>query len=48
VDDEEILDLMGDAKTLDVQIRWLRQKIERDPGDPEQIVTVRRVGYGFE
>jgi two-component system response regulator RegX3 len=41
-------DFMGDAKTLDVHIRWLRQKGERDPGAPEHILTVRRVGYRFE
>jgi two-component system, OmpR family, response regulator RegX3 len=41
-------DFMGDAKTLDVHIRWLRQKIEMDPGRPEHIMTVRRVGYRFD
>jgi len=36
-----------DRGTLDVHIRWLRQKIERDPGAPERILTVRGVGYKF-
>lgn len=39
---------MGDLKTLDVHIRWLREKIEADPSDPRHIVTVRGVGYRFE
>lgn len=34
-----------DEHTVDVHIRWLRQKIEEDPGSPEIIVTVRGVGY---
>jgi two-component system response regulator RegX3 len=38
---------MGDLKTLDVHIRWLREKIEADPSRPEQIVTVRGAGYRF-
>jgi DNA-binding response OmpR family regulator len=33
---------------VDVHIRWLRQKIEADPSNPEWIVTVRGVGYRFE
>jgi DNA-binding response OmpR family regulator len=36
-----------DRGTLDVHIRWLRQKLERDPSRPERIVTVRGVGYKF-
>ncbi len=39
---------MGDEKTLDVHIRWLRGKIERQPGDPRHIVTIRGAGYMFE
>ena len=35
------------TRTLDVHIRWLREKIEEDPSAPEQIVTVRGVGYMF-
>ncbi len=38
----------GDAKTLDVHIRWLRKKVERDPDHPRHIVTVRGRGYRFE
>lgn len=41
-------DYYGDSRTVDVHIRWLRQKIETDPSNPERIVTVRGVGYRFE
>lgn len=41
-------DYYGDSRTVDVHIRWLRQKIEDDPSDPRHIVTVRGVGYRFE
>lgn len=41
-------DYVGDPRTVDVHIRWLRQKIERDPSNPERISTVRGVGYRFE
>jgi two-component system response regulator RegX3 len=37
----------GDTKTLDVHIKRLRQKLERDPADPTHIVTVRGLGYKF-
>jgi DNA-binding response OmpR family regulator len=40
-------DFYGDSRTVDVHIRWLREKIENDPGDPEYILTVRGVGYKF-
>ncbi len=40
-------DYMGDTRTLDVHIRWLREKIEENPGRPERLVTVRGVGYRF-
>jgi DNA-binding response OmpR family regulator len=39
---------IGDSRTVDVHVRWLRQKIERDPAKPERIVTVRGGGYRFE
>jgi two-component system, OmpR family, phosphate regulon response regulator PhoB len=38
-------DYVGDAKTVDVHIRWLRQKLEADPSDPEYIKTLRGFGY---
>ena len=38
----------GDSRTVDVHIRWLREKIETDPSDPHRIVTVRGAGYRFE
>jgi len=38
---------LGDTRTLDVHIRWLREKIEADPSDPHYIQTVRSVGYRF-
>ena len=41
------IDWVGDTHTLDVHIRWLRQKIESDPGHPRYIQTVRGVGYRF-
>jgi two-component system response regulator RegX3 len=40
-------DWLGDMRTLDVHIRWLREKLEDDPGDPHYIQTVRGVGYRF-
>ncbi len=41
-------DYIGDSRTVDVHIRWLRQKIEANPAKPERIVTVRGGGYRFE
>lgn len=38
---------LGDMRTLDVHIRWLREKLETDPHQPELIQTVRGVGYRF-
>ncbi|MEN9223584.1 MAG: response regulator transcription factor [Thermostichus sp. BF3_bins_97] len=40
-------DFMGDSKTVDVHIRWLREKLELDPSSPEYLVTVRGFGYRF-
>ncbi|MFM6199273.1 MAG: winged helix-turn-helix domain-containing protein, partial [Dolichospermum sp.] len=40
-------DFIGDSKTVDVHIRWLREKLEIDPSHPECIVTVRGFGYRF-
>ena len=41
-------DFIGDSRTVDVHVRWLRQKIEVDAGNPIRIVTVRGGGYRFE
>lgn len=41
------LDFIGDTKTVDVHIRWLREKIEADPSKPDYLVTVRGFGYRF-
>jgi two-component system, OmpR family, response regulator RegX3 len=41
-------DYVGDTKTLDVHIKRLRSKIERDPARPELLITVRGLGYKFE
>src|SRR3990172_1319770 len=41
-------DYVGDSHTVDVHIRWLREKIEDDPSRPQRITTVRGVGYRFE
>jgi DNA-binding response OmpR family regulator len=38
----------GDARTVDVHVHWLRQKIEEDPSHPQRLQTVRGVGYRFE
>lgn len=39
---------VGDSRTVDVHIRWLREKIEPTPDKPERIITVRGAGYRFE
>jgi DNA-binding response OmpR family regulator len=41
-------DFAGDTRTVDVHIRWLRQKIEADPNNPRHLVTVRGTGYKLE
>ena len=41
-------DYVGDTKTLDVHIKRLRTKIEKDPSRPERLVTVRGLGYKYE
>jgi DNA-binding response OmpR family regulator len=38
----------GGSRTVDVHIRWLREKIEENPEQPTRIVTVRGAGYRFE
>lgn len=39
---------IGDSRTVDVHIRWLREKIEPVPENPRRIITIRGVGYRFE
>ncbi len=41
-------DYVGDSRTVDVHIRWLRQKVEKDPSNPERIITIRGGGYRFD
>ncbi|MCB2214223.1 response regulator transcription factor [bacterium] len=41
-------DFIGDSRTVDVHVRWLREKIESDPANPKRIITVRGAGYRFE
>ncbi len=41
-------DFFGDERVVDVHIGHVRQKLERDPNDPQYILTVRGVGYKFE
>ena len=38
----------GSTRTVDVHIRWLREKIENDPANPSRIITVRGSGYRFD
>ncbi len=40
-------DFVGDRKTVDVHIRWLREKIELDPANPKYVTTLRGFGYRF-
>jgi two-component system phosphate regulon response regulator PhoB len=41
------LDYYGDTKTVDVHIRWLREKLETNPSAPVHLLTVRGFGYRF-
>ena len=41
-------DFYGDSRTIDVHVRWLRQKIEENPAEPKRIITIRSAGYRFE
>ena len=41
-------DFAGDTRTVDVHVRWLRQKIEADPNNPKHLITVRGAGYRLE
>jgi len=38
----------GGSRTVDVHMRWLREKIETNPAQPDRLITVRGVGYRFE
>jgi DNA-binding response OmpR family regulator len=38
-------DYLGDTRTLEVHISWLRRKIEENPARPRRLITVRGVGY---
>ena len=40
-------DYAGDTRTVDVHVRWLREKLEEDPANPKLVQTVRGVGYVF-
>ncbi|MEZ4725791.1 MAG: response regulator transcription factor [Caldilineaceae bacterium] len=41
-------DYEGGSRTVDVHVRWLREKIEDDPANPTCLVTVRGIGYRFD
>ena len=41
-------DYIGDSRTVDVHVRWLREKIEINPSKPRRIVTIRGLGYRFD
>ena len=41
-------DYQGETRTVDVHIRWLREKIEANPGNPSYLITVRGAGYKLE
>jgi DNA-binding response OmpR family regulator len=38
---------LGDTRTLDVHIRWIREKIEENPSHPQRLITIRGTGYRF-
>ena len=41
-------DFTGDSRTVDVHVRWLREKLETNPASPVRIITIRGAGYRFE
>ena len=41
-------DYVGESRTVDVHIRWLREKVQSYPNSPQGIITIRGVGYRFE
>ena len=42
------IEYLNNTKTLDVHVKRLRSRIEKDPANPTKLVTVRGVGYKFE
>jgi DNA-binding response OmpR family regulator len=42
------LDQIGDPRTVDVHIRWLRSKVEPEPDHPVHLITVRGIGYRLD
>lgn len=40
-------DYLGDTRTLDVHIRWVREKVEENPSQPNRLITMRGQGYKF-
>ncbi len=40
-------DYLGDTRTLDVHIRWVREKLEENPSRPQRLITLRGQGYKF-
>jgi DNA-binding response OmpR family regulator len=40
-------EFFGGSRTVDVHVRWLREKLEQDPARPRHLLTVRGVGYKF-
>jgi len=41
-------DYAGDTRTVDVHVRWLREKVEDEPERPARLITIRGVGYRFD
>ncbi|RMF43845.1 MAG: DNA-binding response regulator [Anaerolineae bacterium] len=41
-------DYTGNSRTVDVHVRWLREKIESNPREPKRIITIRGAGYRFD
>ena len=41
-------DYIGETRTVDVHVSWLREKLEEDPGMAHSIITIRGVGYRFD
>ena len=41
-------DFVGDSRTVDVHVRWLREKVEEEPSKPTRLITIRGTGYRFD